>query len=640
MRWEIPKKPTPKRTIKRSLGYADVGSASLGFMNSNMSVLQNNITWNNIQWTQIQKRVLRMQHRIYMAKRRGLSKVVVGLQYRLINSTDAKLLSVLKVTTLNKGRKTAGIDKQIIVKPEDKLKMAYSLKLDGKAKPIRRVWIPKPGKAEKRPLGIPSIFDRAKQQLAKLALEPEWEAVFEPNSYGFRPSRSSHDAIEAIFLNLHFNRPKFVFDADIRKCFDRIDHEALLTKLKTFPQMERQIRAWLKAGVMEGYANSPKSYETETKMGTPQGGCISFLLANIALHGLETYLKEFCATKISSKIFQTKKRSLESKRTACGVVRYADDFVIIHESKAVIELCKIEVKNWLLNMGLEISEEKSKLKDARKGFNFLGFQIILVRKGIGQAYKVKITPSKDNYTRLYEKIRNVIKYSKAVSSYILISKLRPIIIGWGNYFKYSECKQIFHKLDHNIFGMLRAWVFRRDTRNNRTTIKQRYFPSEKSYVYDGRTYKDNWVLVGQTKRKGKIVTNFLPHLSWIQSSKHVKILGDNSPFDGNHLYWAKRLEKYSGYPTSIRKLMRKQKYICPICNTPFRADERLEIDHIIPKSEGGPDTYNNLQLLHKICHLLKHREQMNVVSTANIDSTNSLNIEVFNDDLSEEQEIL
>jgi RNA-directed DNA polymerase len=564
-----------------------------------------------------------------MAKRKGLQKTVSGLQIRLINSLDAKLLSVLQVTTLNKGRKTGGIDKQIIVNPSDKLKMAYTLRLDDKAKPIRRVWIPKPGKAQKRPLGIPTILDRAKQNLAKLALQPEWEAVFERNSYGFRPGRSCHDAIEEIYLCLHHKRPKFIYDADIRKCFDRIDHDALLKKMNTFPQMENQIKAWLKTGIMEGYANAPKSYLPESKLGTPQGGIISPLLANVALHGLENHLKEFCATKVSNQIFQTKRRTIESKKTACGVVRYADDFVVIHENKQVLELCMSEVKKWLQTIGLEISEEKSKLRDVREGFNFLGFQIILVRRGTGREYKVKIVPNKKSCLKLYEKVRKAVKNSRALSSYELISRLRPIIVGWGNYFRFSQCKRVFQKLEYNIFGMIRAWAFRRDTRKGRLTVKQKYFPSGQSFLFDGRTYKDNWILVGKIKKKGKLVQNFLPRLSWVQSGKHVKISDHKSPFDGDHVYWAKRLKKYSGYPYSICQLMRKQRYICPICNTPFMTKERLEIDHIIPQSQGGSDNYSNLQVVHKTCHISKTRDQKVLIYVPDIHTNNRVGAEIL-----------
>ncbi len=598
-----------------------------------MNKLYNNLVWNTIKWNLVRNRVLRMQHRIFKAKRNGLTKTVIGLQIRLINSLDAKLLSILQVTTYNKGRNTAGVDRQIITTPELKLAMALRLKLDGKAKPIRRVWIPKPGKIEKSPLGIPTIMDRAKQQLAVLALEPEWEAVFEPNSYGFRKGRSCHDAIEAIFSNLHHKRVKYVFDADIRKCFDRIDHNALLRKLNTFPIMERQVEAWLKAGIMEGYVNFPKQYTlvTENKIGTPQGGVISPLLANIALHGLEENLKEFCS-KIDTKIFNTKARSFATRAQACGVIRYADDFVVIHENKQVLELCIAEVKRWLQTMGLEISEEKSKLKDSRKGFKFLGFKIILIKRGkqINQPYKVKITPSKDTCLRFLDKIRNVIKKAKAFSSYDLIRILRPIMLGWANYYRFSECKETFHKLNYMIFGMLRAWVFRKDTRNGRLKIKQKYFPSGRTYIFQGRTYKDNWVFCGKSKKNNKIVENFLPQLFWVQSSKFVKIISNKSPYDGDYLYWSLRLAKYGGLSNSMTKLLKQQDYKCNICKANILLGERLEIDHIQPKSAGGKDNYENLQVVHRICHVSKTRdENLPIINVPDLKQKKVSNLEQY-----------
>lgn len=610
-------------------------------MKSYMSKLYNNLAWNTIDWAKVRKRITRLQHRIFKAKRKDLIDTVVGLQIRLVKSLDARLLSVLQVTTLNTGKNTGGIDRRIISKADEKLKMALKLKLDGKAKPIRRVWIPKPGKVEKRPLGIPTIMDRAKQQLALLALEPEWEAVFEPNSYGFRKGRSCHDAIEAIFLYLRHNRTKYVYDADIRKCFDRIDHSALLKKLNTFPQMERQVEAWLKAGVMEGYANNPKLYENISRndKGTPQGGVISPLLANVALHGLESHLKEFCS-KIDTKIFNTIKRGFKSRADACGVVRYADDFVIIHENKQVMELCTEEVKRWLRTVGLEISEEKSKLRDARNGFNFLGFQIILVRRGraLTHPYKVKITPAKPNCLRFLEKVRSVIKKAKSWSSYDLVRNLKPITIGWANYYRVCECKDVFSKLNHMIFGMLRAWAFRRDTRNGRLVIKQKYFPSGNTYQFHGRSYKDNWILVGSTKhKKGKKITNFLPRLQWIESTKHVKITGNKSPFDGDYVYWGKRLAKYSNLPNSMVKMMKSQNFKCTICNGLFALGERLEIDHIIPKSLGGTDSYANLQLLHRICHVGKTRDDnLPPISVPELELQNKSEMPIYSQDTSED----
>nr|YP_010500111.1 hypothetical protein [Gormaniella terricola]UWV18288.1 hypothetical protein [Gormaniella terricola] len=580
--------------------------------NLTINLFNKNVTWTNINWAKVQRDVRRMQHRIYKAKLNKNTKQLYWLQKRLINSKTSKLLAVRSVTTLNKGKNTAGIDKQIFTKPEQKLSLALSLKLDGHALPIRRVWIPKPGKQEKRPLGIPVIRDRAKQALAKLALEPEWEAIFEPNSYGFRPGRSALDAVEAIFLSLHHNTPKWVFDADIRKCFDEIDHDALLTKLGTFPLMQKQIAAWLKAGVMKGYANTLK--ETSISLpakGTPQGGVISPLLANIALHGLENHLKNF-VENLPIKPHEGSNRGKAAKSKALTVVRYADDFVLIHRNKEILALCIPETRRWLKSVGLEISEEKSAMRDGRNGFNFLGFQFIQVRKLKLGTYKVKIQPSRKSQAKLLSKVRHILRNNRSVSSYSLIAMLRPVILGWSNYFKYCECKAVFHKLTHLIFQKLRAWVFRRDTRNGRLAIKQKYFPSGQTYSFDGSLHQDNWVLVGRQKSKqGIIKVNYLPHLVWVKSRKHVKVLENETPYSLS-MYWAIRSAKYSPYPLRIRTLLVKQKQICPLCKRKFTEFDHTswEVDHILSRKQGGRDLYKNLQLLHKECHLLKTRKDL------------------------------
>ena len=334
------------------------------------------VTWNDINWSKTQISVRKVQHRIYKARLEGNFKRLHWLQNFLINSLHAKLIAVRQVTPLNKGRTTAGIDKLFLTNPKQKLELALELKLDGQAQAVRRTWSPKPGKTEKRPLGIPTIKDRSKQALAKLALEPEWEAIFEPNSYGFRPGRSALDAIEPLFLSLHHNTPKWIYDADIQKGFDQINHDALVEKLNTFPLMKKQITAWLKAGVMEGYANAQKQKQvSERTMGTPQGGIISTLLVNIALHGLEKHLKNFVA-QLPSKPHPGSNRGADTKMKALAVIRYADDFVLIHRNKEILEIGIEETRNWLTKVGLSISEEKSALKDGRNGFHFLGFQII------------------------------------------------------------------------------------------------------------------------------------------------------------------------------------------------------------------------------------------------------------------------
>lgn len=500
------------------------------------------IAWKTINWTQVEFRVRRYQTRIYKASRDNNSPKVRCLQKRLLRSLDAKLMAVKRVTTLNKGKRTPGIDKKIFVTDNQKGKLVQKLRLDGKASPIKRVYIEKPGKKDKRPLGIPIIEDRAKQALCLLALEPEWEARFEPNSYGFRPGRSCHDAIESIFINLRnisgdkgFH--KYILDADISKCFDKIDHNYIMTKLETIPEIENQVKAWLKADIFEEIQASKMDYISKSIQGTPQRGIISPLLANIALHGMENHLKDWICTKPS--FGKTNTDSKNAKRKSLAVIRYADDFVIIHKEKFIIQEAKEEIAKWLRNgPRLEISEAKTSIVDSNEGFDFLGFSIITITRG---RPRVKIYPSRKSQTTLLFKVRNIIQNNRSASTYNLILTLRPVIIGWANYFRFSECQKVFHKLTYLIHQKLRAWVFRRDTRNGRMKVKQRYFPSGKTYYYDGTWHQDNWTLTGkQLGKKGEMQEIWLPHMVWVKSKKWVKIKSDKSPFDGDNVYWAKR----------------------------------------------------------------------------------------------------
>ncbi len=228
---------------------------------------KNTVEWNQLNWRKIQKAVFKLQKRIYRAYVNGDVRKGRRLQKTLIKSYYNRLLAVRKVTQDNQGKKTAGVDKIKSLTPKQRFKLAETLKLGDKSKPIRRVWIPKPGKNEKRPLGIPVMRDRAAQALAKAALEPEWEAKFEGNSFGFRPGRSAHDAIGAIF-NYISRKPKYILDADISKCFDRINHQKLLAKLNTFPKLRKQIKAWLKAEIVD----FTKHETSPNHQGTPQGG--------------------------------------------------------------------------------------------------------------------------------------------------------------------------------------------------------------------------------------------------------------------------------------------------------------------------------------------------------------------------------
>ena len=252
------------------------------------------VEWNQINWRKAERLTFKLQKRIYRASERGDVKAVRKLQKTLINSWSNKVLAVRRVTQDNTGKRTAGVDGIKLLTPKQRIKLVSQLKPTGKSQPTRRVMIPKPGTNESRSLGIPTMYDRALQAVVKAALEPEWEASFEPNSYGFRPGRSCHDAIGAIFNSIRY-KAKYVLDADIAKCFDRINHKALLDKINTYPRLRKQIKSWLKSGVLDQGEIFP------TIEGTPQGGVISPLLANIALHGMEERVKQFVGNSINQR---------------------------------------------------------------------------------------------------------------------------------------------------------------------------------------------------------------------------------------------------------------------------------------------------------------------------------------------------
>lgn len=570
-----------------------------------MSIFFQELTWDKIKWGDSYSEIRRYQRRIFKASQSGNKQLTWHLQQRFIRNPHAKLVAVHKVTTLNKGNKTAGRNGFIPITPKQKLTLAKNLHLNGKAMPIKRIWISKPGKKEKKPLGIPTIQDRAKQALALLALEPEWEAKFEPNSYGFRPGRSCHDAIEAIFSHLRHQVDKLVFDADIRKCFDSINHDAFLAKLESFPLMKKQIQAWLTAGVMEEYSHIPR----ENLRGTPPGGIISPLLANIALHGLEEHLKRYVSSRKFLKSHPEAARGASAKRVALGVIRYADDLIIIHRNPEIMDKVLQETKEWLTPLGLELSPDKSNLQWASQSFQYLGFQITLVKRY--NQFRVKITPSKESVNRLINKTRNIIQNNKSASSYALIYLLRPILIGWGNYFCYSECKETFQKVDNIIYNQLRAWVLRRAIRVNRTKTMEKYFIQGRTYKFQNRTYQANWIFAGQRlSQKGTPVNTFLPKISWIASKSFVKIKEDASVYDGNHLYWASRNAKYSSLSTRVKNLYTRQRGKCLACCKQFQPGDQMEVDHIIPRSQGGHDKSANLQLLHRQCHTEKTRKDL------------------------------
>ncbi|MDJ0723976.1 MAG: group II intron reverse transcriptase/maturase [Prochloraceae cyanobacterium] len=592
--------------------------------------------WHEIPWKRAEKVVFSLQRRIYQASLRDDVKTIHRLQKLLLRSFFAKAIAVRRVSQDNQGKKTAGIDGVKSLTPKQRLELVYSLvPLTGKSDPVRRVWIPKPGKAHRlrrgvlgvkpeqaRPLGIPTMEDRARQCLAKLALEPEWEARFEPNSYGFRPGRSCHDAMEAIFLALR-SKTAYILNADIAKCFDRINHQYLLNKLNTFPSMKRQVKAWLKAGILDGTKLFP------SKEGTPQGEIVSPLLANIALHGLETHLRQWVLSKKLTTSTGTTITKKSQKMKAIGVIRYANDFVIIHKDLEVIREATQVTIEWLKQVGLEIKPEKTRLchslnkfEGEKPGFEFLGFNVRQyptgkhhankTTKGEIKPYTLHIKPSKEAVNRHYRKLSEIVDKHKAAPQKVLITKLNPVIRGWSNYYRYSVCSETFQKIDWLLGYKLLKWVDRRHSNKSWKFKKPKYW---KTKGHNNWLFSDGVVeLLKHNKNYNEKNKKVKKKGRKSQGTKFIKVQGSRSPFDGDTVYWSSRLGTHPNMPTNKAKLLKYQKGKCSYCELHFKEEDRMEIDHIIPRKAGGNNSYNNLQLLHRHCHDKKTKEDLKLIA--------------------------
>jgi RNA-directed DNA polymerase len=430
------------------------------------------VEWKDVNWRKAEFTIFKLQKRIYRASQCGDAQTVRRLQKSLAQSWSAKLIAVRRVTQENKGRATAGVDGIKSLTPPARLALAENLKLDGKSSPTRRVWIPKPGKPEKRGLGIPTIEERAKQTLLKMALEPEWEARFESESYGFRPGRSCHDAIEAIRTYIA-QKPKYVLDADICKCFDKINHAKLLRKLNTFPTFERQIKAWLKAGVIDFSRWAERKGFQKTLEGVPQGGSISPLLTNIALHGMQQRIEAQFPSDKANRIRNTK-RLFGKEVKAPTLIRYADDLVVICEELTVVQQCQQILSEWLSELGLELKPEKTRLVHTleehggeKPGLNFLGFSLRQypvgkhhsgeTSKGKKLGFKTIVKPSNEKLQAHYRKLDKYVEENNSSSQAALISFLNPIIRGWCHYQSPWNSKETFNKLDHLLWSRLYRW---------------------------------------------------------------------------------------------------------------------------------------------------------------------------------------
>ena len=552
--------------------------------NYRKSTLPPGTQWKLFDWFHVNRYVEKLQQRIYRAECLGDKRKVRNLQRLLVRSKAMLLVSIKKVTQTNKGKKTAGVDGEIALSNEDRLKLFHDLsKLDiekHNPKPAHRTYIKKKN-GKLRPLSIPTLRDRIYQNIIKGALEPQWEARFEPISYGFRPKRGCHDAIARIFLSCCRGNKRWIFEGDFKGCFDNLKHDYIMEQIKEFPFTDL-IEKWLKAGYVDnGVFN-------ETELGSGQGNIVSPLLANIALMGMEELLG------IKYKPVKSNGRNVsyanDSKYT---LVFYADDFVIMCNTQKDAEDVYGLLKPYLEKRGLELSKEKTRVIQIEKGFNFLGFNVRLYQTCQGE--KLLIKPSKESIKKSKETISKEIQKLKGNNVSAIIDKLNPIIRGIGNYWSPSVAKQTYSYMDHHVWECTFIFLKYLHPKKSKTWIIDRYYKPD----ITGQS-KNRWILTDPKEHKQ------LTKMSWIPIVRHTLIKFRATPYDAClNEYFENRDEKEfdRNCIKSKQKLAKIQNYKCPICRmsiTDF--SEKLAIKEKIPVIHGGTRKYNNLQLVHGYCN--------------------------------------
>ncbi len=463
------------------------------------------IRWKAIEWPKVETEVKRLQMRIAKAGREGKANKIKSLQWILSHSYFAKLLAVRRVTS-RKGAKTPGVDGVIWNTPARKMRGVLSLIRKGyKALPLRRVLIPKKN-GKKRPLGIPTLKDRAMQALYLLTLEPIAEITGDPNSYGFRYYRACRDAIAQCFCALAKSySPKWILDADIKSCFDWINHDWLLNNI---PIDKRMLREWLKCG----YFQNRKLFPTQS--GTPQGGIISPTLANMTLDGLEQVIKKACP-----------------RRRKVNFIRYADDFIDTADSKELLENNIIPAINEFLKpRGLMLSPEKTRIVRIEEGFDFLGQHL---RK---YDNKLITTPAKENTKSFLKKVRDTIKKCHGRKTSDMIKILNPMIRGWAHYHRYVQSAATFSHADSIIFQSLWRWIRRRHPKKSCKWVIKQYFNHPKR----------KWgfcCIIKDSKGKKQILELVQP--SDIKLVRYIKIKGESNPFDPRYSSYFKMRRTFS-----------------------------------------------------------------------------------------------
>ena len=541
--------------------------------------LSSRCDWRQINWRRTQRSVRRLQIRIVQAEQERKKRKVRALQRILARSFSGRAIAVKRVTT-NRGKQTPGVDKVVWDTPEKKAQAIDDLREQNRRpQALRRITIPK-SSGGVRALGIPTMHDRAEQALHLLGLEPIAETRGDPNSYGFRPARSTADAIQQCFTMLaKKTSAQWVLEGDIRACFDGISHDWLLSNV---PMDKAKLAQWLKAGYVEAGNWYP------TAAGTPQGGIISPVLANLTLDGLERELNaKFAATGTTA------------RRHQVHLIRYADDFIITSRTKELLEEeVKPLVEKFLAERGLELSSTKTRVTHIDDGFDFLGVNI---RKFDG---KLLTQPAQKNVKAMLDKVRAEIKAHPQARAGDLIRKLNPIIRGWANYHRHGASWRTFWRVDWQINQALWRWSRRRHHKKTAAWVKQKYFPQAQ-----GRQVFSGTIL----NQAGEVRPTRLSQAHETVIRRHIKIKGAANPYDPEwELYFEARVQRQmverTGGNGRWLQLWLEQKGECVVCGQELEYEGDWHIHHLQRRVDGGSNALSNLVLLHVNCHRQVHQQ--------------------------------